>query len=41
MKPDEVRQNFDQNKIDGGDKLPVRMASKAADTPAPKDPANG
>lgn len=40
MTPDEVRQNFDQNKIPGGDKLPARMAAKA-DPNAPKDPANG
>ena len=38
MTPDEVRGNFDQNKIPGGDQLPSRMA--AAPT-QPKDSANG
>ena len=37
MTPDEVRANFEQNKIEGGDKLPARTASKAD---APKEPAN-
>jgi HK97 family phage portal protein len=43
MTPDEVRANFDQNKIEGGDKLPARMAGKPASDPSttPKDPANG
>jgi HK97 family phage portal protein len=41
MAPNEVRQNFDQNKIDGGDNLPPRTAGKASDTPPPKDNANG
>ena len=34
--PDEARDNFDQNKIDGGGVLPSRTASKAPDAPAPK-----
>lgn len=38
MTPDEVRGNFDTNKIPGGDKLPERMAAKAPNTPA-KEPA--
>ncbi len=41
MTPNEVRQNFDQNKIGGGDALPARMASKPTDPASPKDPANG
>lgn len=38
MTPDEVRDNFDQNPISGGDKLPERVASKP-DAPA-KEPAD-
>ncbi|WP_174286642.1 phage portal protein [Sphingomonas bacterium] len=46
MTPDEVRANFDQNKIAGGDQLPARAAAKAPtdpsdapdDPPAPPDP---
>lgn len=34
--PDEARDNFDQNKVEGGDVLPARTASKAPDAPAPK-----
>lgn len=33
--PDEARDNFDQNKIDGGDELPGRMASEDPADPAP------
>jgi HK97 family phage portal protein len=41
MTPNEVRANFDQNKIADGEKLPARMASKSSDDPAPKENANG
>lgn len=46
MTPDEVRANFDQNNIDGGDKLPVQAkAAPAAPAPAAppkkKDAADG
>lgn len=41
MTPDEVRQNFDQNKIEGGSELPARIAGKSGDAVPPKDPANG
>lgn len=38
MTPDEVRDNFDQNKIEGGDKLPDRVAAKPdAKTKEPAD----
>jgi HK97 family phage portal protein len=38
MVPDEVRGNFDLNKILGGDQLPARMTAKAPTDPA-KEPA--
>lgn len=43
MTPNEVRQNFDQNKIAGGEALPAQTSSKATDpTPTPSEdaPAN-
>ena len=38
MTPDEVRSNFEQNKIADGDSLPPRTASKPTDAPKPTDP---
>lgn len=37
MTADEVRENFNQNKVAGGDVLPARMASKGDTSPQPKD----
>jgi len=38
MTPDEVRDNFDRNPIEGGDKLPARTATKETAAPAKDDP---
>lgn len=38
MTPDEVRDNFDRNPIEGGDKLPERTATKETGAPAKDDP---
>ncbi|WP_242140860.1 phage portal protein [Sphingomonas sp. TREG-RG-20F-R18-01] len=38
MTPNEVRANFEQNKIEGGDELPERMADKGGAEDPPADP---